>query len=194
MASVPSTRLASMPVEEFIRRSDQEGPFELIEGEIVPKMPSVAIHNKTAKRVFLALLPYEQQGLGEVFQEATFVLTDNPQWVYGSRIPDVMFVSRERLTQFESSVPDWQHKPYILVPELAVEIVSPTDRYSEINAKVIRYLNDGVRLIWVIDPQVRQVVVYRAGSDQQRTLIGDAVLTETQILPDFALPLSELFA
>lgn len=194
MANAPITKIEMMPMEEFIRRNQQEGHFELLDGEVVPKMPTISTHNTLTKRVFLALLPYEQSGLGEVFQEATFVLTDDPRWVHGSRIPDVMFVSKERLEQFESTIPDWKSKPYILVPELAVEVVSPTDNYSDINAKVIRYLADGVLVIWVMDPQTKQVIVYRSGSDQQRNLIGEAVLRETEILPDFALPLSELFA
>ena len=56
-----------MPLDEFIRRYD-EAPFELIDGEIIPKMPTVSGHNQLAKRFFIALLPFEQQRLGEVFQ------------------------------------------------------------------------------------------------------------------------------
>jgi len=79
MTDVPLTKIEAMAMEEFIRRCDQEGPFELIDGEIVPKMPNVSIHTRTSKRMFLALAPFEQQRLGEVFQEATFVLTSDPR-------------------------------------------------------------------------------------------------------------------
>src|SRR5215813_7620292 len=99
-----------MPLDEFIQRYD-EAPFELIDGEIVPKMPTISRHNQLAKRFFVVLLPFEQQGLGEVFQEATYVLLDSPQWVKNSRITDVMFVSTAKLEQFRREIPDAANKP-----------------------------------------------------------------------------------
>lgn len=193
MTDAPLTKIEYLLMDDFIRRYDQDGPFELIDGEIIPKMPSVSVHTKTAKRIFLALLPFEQQGLGEVFQEATFVLTDNPQWVRGSRIPDVMFVSKERLTRFEDKTPGADRKPFILIPEVVFEIVSPTDNYSDINKKVKRYLNDGVLVVCVVDPETREVIVHQRGSNQQTILTGDDVLTLTDILPDFSMKLSDIF-
>lgn len=180
-----------MPLAEFVQRYDQDGPFELIDGEFVLKMPSISVHNKTAKQFFLLFLPYEQQGLGEVFQEATFVLTDNPEWVRGSRIPDVMFVTNATFDQFEQTVPNADNKPYMLIPEIVVEVVSPTDHYSEINQKVKR---DGVQIVFVTDPQTREIIVHRQGSDQQTTLYRDEdVLTAEPILPGFAVKLAEVF-
>jgi Uma2 family endonuclease len=194
MTDAPVTKIEYLLIEDFIRRYDQEVPFELIDREIIPKIPSVSIHNKTAKRIFLALLPYEERGLGEVFQEATFVLTDNPQWVRGSLIPDVMFVSKAQITQFEEKIPDSLNKPYILVPELVVEIVSPNDNYSDINTKVKRYLRDGVLMVWVVDPQTCEVIVHGRGSNQQTILSGDDLLTAEGIMPGFSIKISEIFA
>lgn len=193
MTDTPTTKIDALTMDEFIRRYDQEGPFELIDGEIVPKMPNISIHAKTIKRTFLALLPYEQRGLGEVFQETTFVLTDNPEWVKGSRIPDVMFVSKARVTAFENEIPDADSKPYIFVPDLVVEVVSPTDTYSEINEKVKRYLRDGVRMVLVVDPQTREIALHTLGSSQHTILSDDDVLRAEDILPGFALKVSELF-
>ncbi len=182
-----------MPLDEFIRRYD-EAPFELIDGEIIPKMPTVSRHNRLSKRFFIALLPFEQQGLGEVFQEATYVLIDSSQWVKNSRIPDVMFVSAEKIAQFKSDIPDGENKPFILVPDLVIDIVSPTDQYSEISRRVKRYLSDGVRLILIADPETREVAVHRLGSDEQTNLSGDAVLDGGDVLPGFRLSLHDLFA
>ena len=193
MSDAPLTKIEYLMMDDFIRRFDQEGPFELIDGEIIPKMPSISVHTKTVKRIFLLLLPFEEKGLGEVFQEATFVLTDNPQWVRGSRIPDVMFVSKARLARFAEEIPDADDKPYILVPELVVEVVSPTDNYSDINKKVKRYLNDGVLIVWVVDPQTREIMVFRQGSKQQTILSGDDELTAAEILPGFSVKVAEIF-
>ncbi|PJF38910.1 MAG: hypothetical protein CUN54_09840, partial [Phototrophicales bacterium] len=112
MSDAPSVETQLMSMQEFIRRSSHER-FEYIDGEAIPLMPTTALHTKIAKLFFLALLPFEQRGLGEVFQEATFVLTDSPDWVKGARISDVMFVTKERMEQFRAEVPDWKHKPYI---------------------------------------------------------------------------------
>jgi Uma2 family endonuclease len=182
-----------MPLDEFIQRYD-EAPFELIDGELVPKMPTVSRHNRLGKRFFLALLPFEAQGIGEAFQEATYVLVDSTQWVKNSRIPDVMFVSTEKLAQFRREVPDADNKPYILIPDLVIEIVSPTDQYSEISRRVKRYLSDGVRLILIADPETSEVAVHRLGSDEQTNLSGDAILDGGDVLPGFRLSLRELFA
>jgi Uma2 family endonuclease len=194
MADLTLTRISAMPMQEFIQRSEQDGAFELINGEIVPKMPTVSGHSKYGKRLYLALLPLEQRGLGEVHQEATFTLTDNPDWVRGSRIPDVMFILQSTLVEFRNTVPDADSKPFILVPELVIEIVSPTDNYSDVLKKVRQFLADGVRLVWVIDPQVQEVMVYTQGSKQQITLSGDDTLTADGVLPDFALKIADLFA
>lgn len=194
MSEMPATRIDLMHMDEFIHRYDQDGPFELIDGELIPKMPSISEHNQTAKRIFLAFLPYEQQGLGEVFQEATFVLTDNPDWVRGSRIPGVMFVSAKKLARFKQTVPDYQNKPYILIPDIAVEVVAPTDQYSVILQKVKRYLKDGVSIVLVVDPQLREIIVHRLGSQQQITLNGnDDILTLEPVLPGFAVKLWQIF-
>jgi Uma2 family endonuclease len=182
-----------MALDEFIQRYDQ-APFELIEGEIVPKMPTVSRHNQLAKRFFVIMLPFEQQGLGEVFQEATYILLDSPQWVKNSRIPDVMFVSAEKMARFRREIPDAANKPYILIPDLVIEIVSPTDQYSEISRRVKRYLSDGVRLIWVVDPETCEIAVHRLGSDQQVNLSGDAVLDGGDVLSGFSIRLAEIFA
>lgn len=183
-----------MTLDEFIRRFDQDGPFEILDGEIVPKMPNIFGHSVIIKKVFVALLPYEKQGLGEVFPETTFVLMDAPDWVKSSRIPDLLFVGAGRLEAYRATFKDWQQKPPILVPDLVIEVVSPNDQYSDIAKRVKRYFSDGVSLVWVIDPQTKEVIVHTLGSDKQAKLSGDATLKGSNILPDFQLKLSELFA
>ncbi|MDX2139761.1 MAG: Uma2 family endonuclease [Chloroflexota bacterium] len=185
-------RIDALPLEEFVQRYEVEGPFELIDGEIVAKMPNVSGHAKPIKRLFIAFLAFEAQGIGEVFQETTFVLTDDPRWVKGSRIPDVMFVLKAKLEAFQS-IPDHELKPYILVPDIAVEVVSPTDQYSDVMKKVRRYLADGVTLVWVVDPQIREVMVFRHGVDQPTILMGDDILTADPVLTGYAMKLSDLF-
>ena len=80
-------------------------------------------------------------------------------------------------------------------PDFVVEVVSPTDRYSEIATRVARYLNDGVRLVWVMDADSEppSVVVHMPGSDQPRRFTGNDVLSGGDVIPDFEIKVNDLF-
>lgn len=182
-----------MPMDEFIREFDA-APFELIDGERTPVMPPVALHVLILKIVYAALLRYEQTtGRGFAFSEAPFVLSDTSDWVKGSRVPDAMFYFAERWTAYLESTPDVQNKPFVLVPDLCVEIVSANDNYQDVDAKVDRYLSDGVRIVWVVNPRNKTVAVYTQGSDQITRLTMGAALGGGDLLPDFTLPLKDIF-
>src|SRR5258708_19321457 len=137
-----SEQVEPITLEEFTRQLNQ-APFEWINGERITLSPSVAGPNYIAKIIFRALLPFEERGIGEVFTEAVFVLAEKSNWVKGSRVPDVMFFNAARLATYRREHPDWRNQPYVLVPDFVVEVVSPTDIYSEVNAKVDAYLADG---------------------------------------------------
>ncbi len=188
-----------MPMEEFIRLYDTEGPFELINGERIPVMPTVAGHNRAIKRIFLALDHYGvAHKLGEAFTEAPFVLTDEPQWVEGSRVPDVMFFSAERLAAYVAATRDWELKPYVLVPDLVIEIMSPSDDPDELDEKVDLYLADGVLMAWVMNPRRIKVSVYTPAPDKPRAkehvnLFSGDLLTGGDIVPGFEMPVATIF-
>lgn len=183
-----------MTLEEFNERQGTEGPFEILDGEVVPKMPNVARHTLTMRTLYRALLPYDLNGSLVVFLEATFVLLVETHWVKGSRIPDLMAYDPARLQAYYESMPNWEDMPFAIIPDLVIEVVSPTDKYSDIDARVTRYLEDGVKLIWVVDPQTRKAVVHPGGGEQPVHLaIGDS-LTGGSVIPDFVLPLADLFA
>jgi Uma2 family endonuclease len=109
----------------------------------------------------------------------------------GSRVPDLMFFAAARWQKYIIDTADFEGKPFVLVPDLAVEVVSPNDLYTEIQDKVDRYLNDGVRLIWVIDSQRKRVTVYEG--DHYTTLGQEMMLTEGDVIPGLSLPLANLF-
>lgn len=184
-----------MPLDEFLEQQSIQ-PFELIRGERIPIVPTVAIHSEIITLLFLALHAYSiLQKAGQAFIETTFILPDtyNRNWVEGSRTPDVMFYVGERVSEYKALTPDWRERPYAIVPDLAVEVVSPNDRYSEIDAKVDAYLQDGVRLIWVIDPQRRKATVHAPDLENSVTLKGDAVLNGGDVLEGFEIALDTLF-
>lgn len=182
-----------MALADFVEQYNQQ-PFELVNGEVVTLSPNVAGHNYTGKRLFRALDTFiEPRKLGELAYETPFALSDTADWVKGSRTPDLMFFSAERWSAYIAATPDWKSKPYLLVPDLVIEVVSPNDRYTDIQDKIDGYLGDGVQVAWVVDPQRRKIIIHVADSDQQTTLRESGTLTGGEILPGFSVPVKSLF-
>jgi Uma2 family endonuclease len=166
---IDATRIG-MPLEEFLRLSSQQ-PFELINGEKKPKLPNVFGHGEMIRILFRLLDAFVlTRALGDVFFEMTFILPDtyNSGRVEGSRIPDLMFYAANRIADYKAQNPDHRSRPLALVPDLVIEIVSPNDKISEMDEKIDAYLLDGVRLLWVIDPQRRKTVIYAPDMEQPR--------------------------
>lgn len=186
-----------MSVADFVRLYDAEGPFELIDGERVPLSPNVFGPVYYANRIARLLDDFSiSRSLGQAFVEATFILADAdyPNGVKGSRVPDVSFYRAERLNAYIAAQPDWGARPLALIPDLAVEVVSPTDAYADVLRKVRLYRQDGVPLIWVVEPGAKLVTVHAAASEQQTTLAGDQRLTVGDILPGFDISVAQIFA
>lgn len=105
------------------------------------------------------------------------------------RIPDVGYASWDRFPDRRvptEPIPD-------LVPDLATEVVSPSNTKAEMTRKRREYFKAGVRLVWQVDPETRTVSVYTA-PEQFSVLKEEEVLDGGQVLPEFKLPLKELFA
>lgn len=182
-----------MPMEEFIRLYDA-APFELLEGERMPLVPTVAGHGEALKSVYGALFDYERTSKRVVvYSELPFVLTDTPDWVTGARVPDVMVYAVERMAAYKAKTSDWQKKPFVLVPDLCVEVISPNDSYLDVEEKVDRYFEDGVRLVWVVNPRKNIVSVYSPGSSQITRLSENDTLDGGDVLPGFMLPVRDIF-
>ncbi|SNS29837.1 Putative restriction endonuclease [Geodermatophilus pulveris] len=77
-----------------------------------------------------------------------------------------------------------------LAPDLVVEVVSPSDRATQVTAEALEWLHAGVRLVWVVDPETRTVTAYRP--DGVRVLRGEDTLDGGDVLPGSGLPLAEL--
>jgi Uma2 family endonuclease len=119
--------------------------------------------------------------LGKAFTEAHFKLW--PDRNKEARIPDVSFIVKERLPK------DWLHYP-VMAPDLAVEILSPTDSFEATMEKVAEYLRQGTQIVWVVITSTREVLVCTAEGKQ---IVRD-VLIAPNLLPGFELPLQTIFA
>jgi Uma2 family endonuclease len=180
----PSKRLVTG--EELLQHPEW-GPCELIRGKVVPVCRPNYMHGVLMSEMGGELRAFvKKRKLGDVVVgDSGVYLERGPDTVRG---PDVYFISAKRK-------PEKQDRAgYLKVaPELCVEIVSPSDKWSDIKGKVDQFLAFGVKLVWVIDPKTRSAHVYRAGGSV--VAIGPGgVLSGEQILPGFELPLKELFA
>lgn len=189
-----STPTAVLTLEDFMQRFSDEGPFEFIDGEFIPATAQILGSVRITLRLYRKLADFvDAHKLGEVFAEAPFVLVYSSDWVKGSRIPDIMFYSADRMAAMEENDPNINAKPLIGPPVLAVEVVSPTDRMSDVTRKIQRYLTDGVQLIWVIEPEDKIVTIHTPHSKQLTRLTSEDTLTGGDLLPNFELPLNQLF-
>lgn len=176
-----------MTAEEFQDLPDDGNRYELVRGELVDLPMSSYRSSATAIRIAIALGTFAHPAqLGTVTgADGAFVLRRGPET---TRIPDVSFVCAERVPP-----DDEQHRFPELAPDLAVAVLSPSDRTSETNARVLDYLDAGVRLVWVVDPPQRTVTVHTADGIA-RTLRETDTLDGGDVLPGFTLAVADIFA
>lgn len=192
MVDQPLERTDLMTVDEYVRLYETEGPFELINGERVPVSPTVSGHGERSRIIHDEFGYFNRQhSMGISYFEQAYVLTYSSNWVKGAREPDVMFFRMERITKYKADDPEWEDKPFLIVPDVAVEVISTNDRYTDVDARVELYLDDGIELILVVDP--RQKTVTLRGRDLYKKLHINDTLTLGDIMPGFELPLKAIF-
>ncbi len=186
--------IIGMPLEAYLRESS-ENPFEIINGERVYKMPSGWIHSEIIRLIFRILDSFvSAHQLGDVYQESTFIFPhpDRKSWVQGSRIPDVMFYTGKRVRDFIRTTPD-KNLPLALVPDLVIEVLSPTDTFSQVDEKIRFDLQNGVQIVWLIDPNRRKAWIYTASTDNSQVIGADGSLMAEKLLPNFKLNLTDVW-
>jgi len=162
------------------------GRCELLRGELVMMSPAGFGHGRVAHRVGMHLGKFVQaRRLGVVTAAETgFQIGRDPDTV---RAPDVAFISSRRIPEEEPA------GFFPGAPDLAVEVLSPNDRASEVIAKVQDWLDAGSVLVGVVDPQTRMVSVYRGRAEALLCRAGD-VLEGGDVLPGFRLAVDEIFS
>ena len=180
------TRKTSFTAEELIRLPRGKCRYELVKGELFEMPPAGGRHGSVAMRIGILLGAHVMENqLGETFAAETgYILRRDPDTV---RAPDASFIARDRLPPEELPAGYFD-----IMPDLAVEVLSPNDRLDEVRAKVADWLQAGVRLVWVIDPATRSAVVYRSASDGQELTEGES-LDGADVIPGFTCQIRELF-
>jgi Uma2 family endonuclease len=182
-----TTLAAPVPVTytpfDVSRLSDQQGKlYELVGGQLVEK------HVSTISNLVAGQLIHR---LNARYSTATaFVLPEQPTYCFGDpshgRRPDVALVWVPRLAGA-----DMDDELYI-APDFVAEVVSPTNRYNEIRGRVNEYLQAGVPLVWVVEPEFRSIQAYRR--DGSVSLYpAHATIANEPALPGFSLLVGDLF-
>jgi Uma2 family endonuclease len=176
-----------MTAQELLDYRHEPYRQELIEGILYEMEPPGALHGFVASQIGDLLKRHVgEAGLGVVFtSEVGFHLASDPDTVRG---PDVSFVSRARVD--EAGIPSgyWPGPP-----DLAIEVVSPNDRRSQVEGNALDWLAAGTRAVVVLDPPLRTATVYRA-RDDIRILTEDEQLDLGDVVPGWSTCVGDLFA
>jgi Uma2 family endonuclease len=168
---------------ELLRLPKDGNKYEVVDGEL-RMSPAGLRHERIVARLIGLLAPFvKERRLGDVLgSNVLYILPSG-----NKRAPDVSFVAAGRLERYQHAVfPE-------LAPDLAVEVMSPGDSPRQVLDRVGEYLQAGVRLVWVIEPEGRTASVYRTLTDV-RTVDENGSLEATDVLPGFRCALSELLA
>jgi Uma2 family endonuclease len=191
---IPRIRMTNA---EYIAMPNDGKSYELHDGILIEQnypLPNgvemaspTVIHNAIVSLLVMLLgQVVRSQGLGRVFG-------DNLDYILAEGVilrPDVSFVVGSRI---EGPLPDYFH----FAPDLAVEVLSPSNSASEISYKINAYLRHGSRLIWIIDPAMSTVTIHEPGAEGtivSRVLSREDTLTGGVVLPEFSLPVEIIFS
>jgi Uma2 family endonuclease len=178
------TTSTPMTAEELMHVSIPGKRVELVRGALLVREPSGMRQGRIVTTLSRQLADHVgTNGLGQVYTGDTgFTLTRGPDTV---RAPDIAFISRARIPDPEPfGFPD-------MAPDLAIEVLSPSNRPGEVLAKIADWLSAGTKLVWVIDPERRVSRVYRLDGSAAVVSAHEALQGE-DVVPGFACSLSAI--
>ena len=170
---------SNMTLEEFLE-SDLDR-FEYIKGELIPMPPTSIEHGNISSNIQWYLQSHVRANqLGRIY-------TSDTGFRVGERIlmPDVAFISTSKLPDDRSGI-------FSIPPELAIEVISPTDSTSKVVEKAFAYLDAGTQLVWILEPIGKTVTVYSSESDIELLTRNDT-LTGEDVVEGFSCPVAQLF-
>lgn len=182
MSTTPTLATA----DELFMLPDDGFRYELVRGELRRMPPAGSEHGAVIMNIGTPLDQFvKAHRLGVVFgAETGFKIASDPDTV---RAPDLAFIRRERIPAEGIPRSFWPG-----APDLAVEVISPGDTYTEVEEKTSDWLNAGTRLVLVLNPRTRTVTVHTSPTDAIRLTDSDT-LHGGDLLPGFSCRVAELF-
>ena len=175
-----------LTVEEYDRLPDNPGVrYELRHGELIEMAKPRLLHNRVVGEIFFWLKTFSRQhaGVGEAFGPETEFIVGSPDNIL---VPDAAFIRASRIPHIDPT------QRISGAPDLAIEVLSPSQSYQETRLKALEYIADGCQAVWLFLPATREVHV--VAKDQPiRILAASDTLDCPGLLPGFAVAVSEIF-
>lgn len=174
-----------MTLEEYavLDEPDERYVSELVQGVVVREPRPGDLHGRVQIRLGAELDAWARRQGARVTAESGYILANDPPTLRG---PDVGVVLRPRPSDGEPG--GWVRG----APDVAVEVLSPSDTSTAIHQKTQEYLAAGAKLVWIVDPALRSVTIYRPDGSA-RVLRNEDTLEGEDVLAGFSVPLFELF-
>jgi Uma2 family endonuclease len=170
-------------IEDLMRMPEDGQKYELVDGEIVVS-PTGYRHSIVGTRIVRLIGNFlDKHPVGEVAGADLGIIFDNGDL----RSPDVTFVRTEKIPSEEAA-----ERFLSAVPDLVVEVLSPNDSVTAVAHKIGQFLERGVAIVWLVDPDAQTVTVYRSLTDTERLSAHDTITAEP-ILPGFSCLVSLFF-
>ncbi|WOB43402.1 Uma2 family endonuclease [Thermoleptolyngbya oregonensis NK1-22] len=170
---------------EFMALPQDGHRYELVNGELIDMGNSGMEHGWFASNLMIVLGGFVRtHKLGVMCDSSTAFAMKNGN----RRSPDVSFVAKDRLQGLRRLPKGF----FQGAPDLAVEVLSPSNTVEEIHDKIVEYFENGTRLVWVIHPDEQYVLIYHSPSPDRLLRLQDALDGES-VVPGFSLAVAELF-
>ncbi|MBN1284784.1 MAG: Uma2 family endonuclease [Anaerolineae bacterium] len=183
---------APLTLDEYLALGE-DVKAEIIEGELVAMSPTGPYHGEINVNIIRFLLPYVlKHRAGKLYTEQTAFVEPGAEGLKGALVPDVAFVCRAKLDPARDP-----NRPFDFPPDLAVEVLSPSDTYQQITAKIKTYLERGASLaslVWIVNPFDETVTVYTPADPPGKIHAPGDALDGSDVLPGFRLPVADIFA
>ena len=181
-----ATTTRPVTADDLLRMPRDGFRYELVRGELKKMPPAGHDHGEYALSIGASLRAHARANrLGRAYAAETgFKLESDPDHV---RAPDAAFVRRER-SEEARGMPGFFPGP----PDVAVEVISPSDRYTEVDENVADWLAAGTLAVVVVDPRSRTVRIHRSRTDTEA--LGESDTLEIgDVVPGWRMPVSEIF-
>ena len=171
-----------MTAKQFDALPEEEGrKWELLDGELIEVSSATPKHNRILARLVRLLDSFaEPRKLGAVLPETDLAVGDDTRLR-----PDLGFFSAETWRAV-----DLDRVPVVQTPDVAIEIISPSETATAINRKVDAYLKWGVHEVWLIDPEIRTLFIHTLAGAQR---LSEGAFLTPELVPGWRLQISELF-
>ena len=171
-----------MTAEQFDALPEEEGrKWELLDGELIEVPSATPKHNRILGRLFKLLDSFaEARSLGAVLIETDLAVRANTRLR-----PDMGFFSAETWQTV-----DLERVPVVQTPDIAVEVISPSETSTTINRKIDAYLKWGVREVWLIEPEIRTLFVHTLAGAQR---LSEGAFLTSSFVPGWQIQIADLF-